>query len=346
MKKLLGVVVVLLTSINSFAQSFSSIQGKVIDANTKEALQFVTIYFANSSIGTASQEDGSFKLENIPVGKYDLVASMIGYGRFSKSIEFTGNSIENFVIQLTPVATELESVTVSARKEKRSSAAYTKFERVFLGQSSNSFNCKILNRNDVYAFEKDQKVTASAIKPIVILNNALGYKIYYELKEFEADYVAQRLTILGLVRFEELTPANGKQKNKWTKERDRSYYGSDVHFLRSLLAHKLKENFYTIAGPDGRILKEEDIIKDGVIKFKGQLNITFSKENGERAPMQRTQLRTSGQQSQVVLNGVPVKVYENGYFEDFHNVVFLGQFQLGSVADQVPLGFTPSVPLK
>lgn len=331
------------------AQGFATLQGKIIDGGTKEPLQFVTVYFANTSIGTGSNEDGTFKLDKIPVGKYDLVASMVGYGRYSKSIEFTGNSIDNFVIQLTPVATELESVTVSAHREKRTPSAYAKFERLFLGQTSNSFNCKILNRNDVYAFDKERKLTAYATKPIIILNNALGYKIFYDLKEFEADYAQDRLTILGQIRFEELTPANGKQKSKWTRERDRAYYGSDVHFLRSLLAGKLNDNFFTITGPEGQYLKEGDLVKNGVIHFKGQINVNFSKEVSEAVtPLQRAQAKGAGpgQQSQVVLNGQPVKIYENGYFEDFHNIVFLGYFQLSSVADQVPLGFTPSAPLK
>jgi len=331
------------------AQNLSSIQGKVVDATTKDPLQFVTVYFANTNIGAGSNEDGSFKLDKILVGKYDLVASMVGYTRYSKSIEFTGTPIDNFVIALSPVATELESVTVSAHREKRTPSAYAKFERLFLGQTSNSFNCKILNRNDVYAFDKDQKVVAYAKKPIVILNNALGYKIFYDLKEFEADYAQDRLTILGQLRFEELTPTNGKQKSKWTKERDRAYYGSDVHFLRSLLAGKLKDNFFTITGPDGHYLKELDLIKNGVIQFKGQLNVNFSKEVSETVTsLQRTQAKSMipGQQSQVILNGQPIKIYENGYFEDFRNIVFLGYFQLSSVADQVPLGFTPSAPLK
>lgn len=323
------------------AQNLSVIRGKVIDASTNAPIRFVTVYFANSSIGTASQADGSFKLEKIPVGKYDLVASMIGYGRFSKSIEFKGDSITSFFIQLSPVAVELESVTISAHREKPTTTAYRKFERLFLGQTSNAFNCKILNGKDIHAFEKDQKVTAYANKPIVVLNNALGYKVFYDLREFQVDFALNRLVILGQVRFEELTPINEKQKNKWIKERDRAYYGSHVHFLLSLLTGKISDNFYTIRGTDGTLIKENDLIKNGIIQFNGLINVDYSKENSTQTPG-----GTFGQQSQVVFNGQPIRVYENGYFEDFHNIVFLGHFQLSNVADQVPLGFSPSSPLK
>lgn len=301
-------------------------------------------------MGTASQQDGSFKIEKIPTGKYDLVVSMIGYGRFVKAVEITGNSIDNFIIPLNPVVTALDSMTVSARREKRTQGAYIKFERLFLGQTSNAYSCKIQNKNDVYAFETDQKLTAYATKPIIVLNNALGYKVHYDLKEFQVDFAQDRFYMLGQVRFEELTPANEKQEKRWKKERDRAYYGSHVHFLRSLLAGKLKENFFVIRRPDGLALKESDLINEGVIRFNGLINVDYSKENPEgeirRVGFGRQAPPAFGQSSQIVLNGQPVKVYENGYFEDFRNIVFSGQFQVGNVADQVPLGYAPSSPLK
>jgi len=348
MKRLLTIVALLIGSKYPLAQTLSSLQGKIVDANTKQPLEFVTVYFANSSLGTLSQADGSFKIEKIPIGKYDLIASMVGYGRFSKAFEFDGSTIDNFVVQLNPVATALDSMTVSARREKRTQGAYIKFERLFLGQTSNAYACKILNKNEIYAFETDQKLTAYAKNPILVLNNALGYKVHYDLKEFDVDFAADRFFMLGQVWFEELTPVSEKQEKKWKRERDRAYYGSHVHFLRSLLAGKLKENFFTIRRADGDALREADVIKDGVIQFNGLINVDYSKENSERPRVTfgRQSMVAFGQQSQITLNGQPVKVYENGYFEDFRNIVFSGQFQVGNVADQVPLGFSPSSPLK
>ncbi|MCX8492335.1 MAG: carboxypeptidase-like regulatory domain-containing protein [Cyclobacteriaceae bacterium] len=51
-----------------------SINGKVIDATTKDPLPFVNVFLANTTTGTSSLADGTFLIEGIVIGKYDLVA--------------------------------------------------------------------------------------------------------------------------------------------------------------------------------------------------------------------------------------------------------------------------------
>ncbi|GJQ62996.1 MAG: hypothetical protein SCALA702_20490 [Melioribacteraceae bacterium] len=60
------------------AQTSATIIGSVADTETGEPLPFVNIYVDGTSIGTASNDEGEFRL-NLPVGEHTIVFSMIGY---------------------------------------------------------------------------------------------------------------------------------------------------------------------------------------------------------------------------------------------------------------------------
>ncbi len=215
---------------NVLAQNFSSISGKVIDAKTKETLPGATVFLANTAIGVSANETGAFILTAIPPGKYDLTVSMVGYTSYMKPILFSGKTLEGLIVSLEPALVQLGAVTVEARREKQDRYYYSQFETSFLGLTQNSRRCKILNPFDIFVYKDHDKIIALASKPIIIENKALGYKIYYELKEFEIRKATHSLSMSGIPRFEELTPESEKQKQKWIKERDRAYFGSIAHF--------------------------------------------------------------------------------------------------------------------
>src|SRR5258706_10027325 len=85
---------------NSFPQNLASIEGRVVDANTKETLPGAAVYLANTAIGVAADKEGAFLLDRITNGKYDLTVSMLGYKVFTKPMVLDGNSIKDFVIYL------------------------------------------------------------------------------------------------------------------------------------------------------------------------------------------------------------------------------------------------------
>lgn len=75
----------LLFSLSAFcinAQDLSqNIKGKVIDNASKETIPFATIVIIGTdpTIGTTSDTDGNFRIENVPIGRYDLEISFLGY---------------------------------------------------------------------------------------------------------------------------------------------------------------------------------------------------------------------------------------------------------------------------
>jgi hypothetical protein len=329
---------------NIFAQNFSSISGKVIDAKTKETLPGATVFLASTTIGVSASETGDFTLAKIPPGKYDLTVSMVGYTSYTKPILFSGGILESLVIGLTPSSIQLNAVTVEARREKQNRHYYSQFENGFLGITQNSNRCKILNPFDIFVYKDGDKIIALASKPIIVENKALGYKIHYELEEFKISKLGHSFSMAGTPRFEELTPESEKQKQKWIRERDRAYFGSIEHFLISLRANALYSNYFEVRDARGNLITmKQEIMKDSLIAIKGSIFVTYLYENPELGFSRRG----NSQESEIKFYGQPVTVYPNGYFEDYHSLIFLGYMGWSSnIAEMLPLGYHPTHSLK
>ena len=63
---------------------FGSIAGRVFDQTTKGPIPYANVVVPGSGIGTATDQDGRFKISNIPAGSYDVQISVIGYKPLTK----------------------------------------------------------------------------------------------------------------------------------------------------------------------------------------------------------------------------------------------------------------------
>ncbi len=327
-------------SLESLSQGLSSIEGTVVDADTNEPIVYASVYLARTTVGTATNLNGAFKLDKIPAGKYDLTISMLGYTTFSKPVVLEATSISNFKVRLKSAAKELETITVKASKIKTRKADFTEFKKFFLGETQNSYHCKILNITDIFVYKQDGKLIALTAKPVEVVNEALGYKIFYDLKEFEVNYLRGQVLTSGIPRFEELVPSSAREKRKWERERDRAYYGSFEHFLRSLVNRNLSNNFFHILNEKGIPISEDSLLVNSALKYKGFLKVTFTNEPPEIQPYK---FYIKFQNSSIELNGNPITIFENGNFEDFHNLIVDGYFGWTShIAELLPYGYQPS----
>ena len=115
-----AIVILIFLSSFSFAQrTDANIVGHVVDTDG-EHIPFATIILKNTTIGTSTDETGHFQLINMPVGKYTVKASSIGYKGVEKEVELTeGTTVElKFILQKDVLG--LEQVVVTAdRNEKR-----------------------------------------------------------------------------------------------------------------------------------------------------------------------------------------------------------------------------------
>src|SRR5258708_3323963 len=135
--------------LTGFSQSL--IRGTVSDQGTHEPMPYVNIYLASTSMGTSSGADGTFRFAVGRQGKYDLVASFLGYTTFRIPIIIKADSTFLFQIRLTQKSSELPGVVVRADTSTRKKD-YAAFKRLFIGESNNASSCVIKNPKDIYIF--------------------------------------------------------------------------------------------------------------------------------------------------------------------------------------------------
>jgi len=99
-----------------YTSAFSqTIKGKVFDPATAEPLVGANVVLAHTHFVSVVQLDGSFIFRHVPAGKYEIVASTIGYTPSApQTVEVSGkNDIRTVDIALTSKATLMQEVQVS-----------------------------------------------------------------------------------------------------------------------------------------------------------------------------------------------------------------------------------------
>jgi hypothetical protein len=233
-----------------------TIQAQVqLKGNVSDEFGFVIsdclVYIDGSSISTYTDSNGSYKL-TVPSGNYTLV--------FRKE-EFTSKIIQviptqsNYDVTLTKTTIELDEAVIVPISKDEWAFYFQTFKSNFLGKNQAGQKCEILNPNVIkFSFDKSNKVlTARAIQPLVIKNDFLGYQIQYDLDEFYVDYKNNRQYMAGTTLFSPLKGSTSKQ-NTWDKNRENSYKGSIMHFIRSLYHQNLKDEGFEI----NRLIRSEN----------------------------------------------------------------------------------------
>ncbi|MEP7106836.1 MAG: carboxypeptidase-like regulatory domain-containing protein [Ferruginibacter sp.] len=224
----------LLFSISAYTQI--NITGKVVDEKDDTPLPGASVYFNNTTVGTYTDQQGSFYFEAFNLFNTEVVVSCTGYE----------------VLVYKPIAEKVKGKRIIVKLQKKVELQRNKmvltnavrkrwldlFQKSFLGTSKEATKCTIENEPDIYFTQGENKTSfmAHADTPLVIINNMLGYKISFNLVEFWYNDENGQNYLLGYSRYEEL----GNNK-KWIKHRQFCYYGSTLHFYRSLITNQLYE---------------------------------------------------------------------------------------------------------
>jgi len=109
---------ILLGAPNIFA---SVITGKVIDAQTKQPIPGCNVFIEEERrIGSATDLDGNFRIQDLPPGNWTVSASAIGYGKVSQNVDISDDDAGytlNF--SLYPKALQGDEVVVTATRQSR-----------------------------------------------------------------------------------------------------------------------------------------------------------------------------------------------------------------------------------
>ena len=82
---------------------------------------------------------------------------------------------------------------------------------------------------------------------MIIENKALGYRIYYQLETFKYDFKNHYSLYTGYPFFQPMKGGTARQR-QWDKKRSKAYYGSLMHFMRSVYRNRIVEEGFEVRG--------------------------------------------------------------------------------------------------
>ncbi len=122
MKKRLLIFVLTFIVSYAFSQELTqTIRGKVIDKLTQMPVIGANVYLPGSNpvIGTVSDEEGNFKLQNVPIGRHTLRVSSVGYNSVTlPNIVATSAKEVVLEINIEEMVNKLDEIVVTARQKK------------------------------------------------------------------------------------------------------------------------------------------------------------------------------------------------------------------------------------
>jgi hypothetical protein len=332
--KLLLVIFYLFIFEYSNAQSF---YGKVLDKTNNTPIAFASVYQEGTFNGTYTDENGLFKLTLKDHNYLPIHISAIGYYSKTVSEEF---SEKGFIVYLSPKVYEISEIFVKgdAKKNNRKKNVVT-FKKEFLGNTWKARYCEIENIDGIlFKYDASSNVLeAFAKEPIVINNNALGYKIIYYLDHFEYNTKTTNLQYSGNYYFTSYTINDIQKQRKWLKRRKNAYLGSRMHLFRTLWESKLDSSLFVITDSLGTKLLNSDLVystkNNGAInqeKYlinKGSIKIYY---------------KNPWNSSTAILNNEYQLIFfdKRGYFNP-KGVIWQGTLARQRIADLLPFEYNP-----
>lgn len=351
----------LFSGLSAFAQSHDpvTLQGRIVNKETGRPLLGVHVLLSGTQIGTTTNDDGRFRLTDIPPGAHRIYVSKLGYESESKDTLITGSATTDFA--LTPQPLEMDEFVVEDERDEDWQRNFERFKRKFIGTSERADSVEIINR-EVLSFDRRWwgRLEAEAAEPLIIHNYSLGYQITYFLDEFQASGTTTKWD--GEPLFEELSPEDDQQASQWEDEREQAFNGSMRHFLLALINNRVGDEGFALRHyrPDGRggtenrsrrisvsrliseNEEEEDVFN---LNFFGKLKITYFKE--DESPRYREWLRnrrsrsTRNQISYLELNERPLTIDREGEILETYGATRYGYFAFRRLADVTPREYRP-----
>ena len=100
------------------AQTLLNINGFVRNNATGEPISYANVFLSNTSIGAATNSDGYFVMSDIPIGKYEINISMIGYAVYKEEVDLSQGQSIRLNIRLKEEVIQGTEVLVTAERQK------------------------------------------------------------------------------------------------------------------------------------------------------------------------------------------------------------------------------------
>lgn len=222
-----------------------NLRGRIVDASSNEPLAFANVYYNNTTIGVQSDIEGKFSIKSMGL-QVELVVSYLGYETLIFPItESYADKI--LVFKLVPKVNEMKAFEVNSKRGKAWYENLEVFKELAIGTTFFASDCTILNP-EVLQFAYDTAtftMRASADEPLQIEHKAFGYKITYELRQYEYNVVDHNFIITGYPFFTFMT-GNKQQERRWKNNQLLAYEGSLLHFGHAVRQRKLQEDGFEL----------------------------------------------------------------------------------------------------
>jgi hypothetical protein len=119
MRKFLLLFFGLALGFNSYAQSLSSIKGRILESETQTSINEVKASLQGTTFSVFSDAEGAFVLENIPNGEYVLQLSKVGYENLYLPVSVQDKAVDLGDITLyTDLNTKLDNSVITLSEEE------------------------------------------------------------------------------------------------------------------------------------------------------------------------------------------------------------------------------------
>ena len=355
MKNLLLILFTVI-SFSSFAQEFTT-SGKVTDAVSKLPLAGASVFCQNTTKGTMTNSEGVFSLQ-LSNGGYDLTVSYTGYE--TQVVRISTAEATNLNVELKQKDKSLQEVAVVGTNEVADGLAKygTFFMNNFIGTTGSATKCKIQNPEALHFYfnKKRNRLKVKASDDLIIVNDALGYKIKYQLDSFAHEYNNNISIYTGFPFFEEMTGTD-EQKAVWKQNREKAYKGSRLHFIRSWYEHNLEKDGFVIEqvdpssarlrttlieNPYDTALFREVENKDVEVNYNGKLRIIYRNALPDSTYLSESKL-PAYLKSQITILDINdgFVIQQNGYFYDQNDVTNIGYWSWEKMAEALPYDYKP-----
>jgi len=348
--------------LGTFAQSKFS--GKVLNESGDTPIAGASVYFNNTSIGSTTNEKGEFSISNAPGG--EVVISSVGFERLIYKLIPGQSADKSFTFKLAEKQAMLRDVLILPDALRKRYLQL--FRENFLGLTEEADLSRITNLSalNFAGAGKKNAFIAYSDTPLTIINKKLGYTIKFDLVEFYFDQQTGQTSFYGYTRYEDMG-----DKKRWTKNRQKAYYGSSLHFFRALINNGLKEEHFSILQIRGDSLKQVDnmgrlffkkmdvgtpvtapeiIKKDSaenlyVATWNDRLMVHYFKDPASKRYLsKKVSLRENvptGAKSYLKLNAESIHIDPYGILADPMNVLFSGYWVYEKAANLLPYNYYP-----
>jgi CarboxypepD_reg-like domain len=334
------------------------VTGKVIDEKTKQPMAKASVFCQNTTMGTVSDNEGNFFLR-LPNGGYDLVVSYTGYE--TKVLRISNGNKENdqLAIEMKEQDKSLTEVVVAGSAEVAD--GWNKYGQFFLinfiGTTPNAGQCSLENKDAVkfYFYKKRNKLKVKAKEDLIIVNNALGYKIKYQLDSFVYEYSTNIGSYTGYPLFEEMN-GTPEQQMDWKKNRYRTYIGSRLHFMRCWYDSTLTDEGYQIELLDSADNNNATVLSDPYdnhyynvdsgdveISIRGRIRVNYKNQVPDKKYLAINKFPSSAkvQVSALDIAAEGFVIQENGYFYDQPEITNMGYWAWKKLGELLPYDYNP-----